>query len=132
MKYITYLACALCTLYQYSYLCHVQCICRGTYVGTCIYLHTLCLIYKEQSLSILLYFLSHPPTPPLSSLRPPLSSLPSSRFILSMGYIGPLTIYAYFIVSSVINKFLMSSIASMVVRQERLEGDFRLVHLLNS
>ena len=44
-----------------------------------------------------------------------------------MGYMGPLCIYAYFVTSSVINKFLMSSISSLVVRQERLEGDFRLV-----
>ena len=55
----------LCAMYMY----------RCTHVGTCVYLHTLCLVYKEQSLSILLSFLSHPPTPPLSSLCP--SLLPS-------------------------------------------------------
>ena len=42
-----------------------------------------------------------------------------------MGYIGPLCIYAYFVVSTVINKFIMSSISHLVVKQERLEGDFR-------
>ena len=43
-----------------------------------------------------------------------------------MGYLGPLCIYAYFVVSSVINKLIMSSIAPLVVRQEKYEGDFRL------
>ena len=44
-----------------------------------------------------------------------------------MGYLGPLCIYAYFVASSVINKLLMSSIASLVVKREKLEGDFRSI-----
>ena len=48
-----------------------------------------------------------------------------------MGYVGPLCIYAYFVVSSVINKLIMSSIAPLVVRQEKLEGDFRCAFCLS-
>ena len=53
-------------------------------------------------------------------------TLPHSLSLIhSIGYLGPLCIYTYFVASSVVNKLLVSSIAPMVVRQEKLEGDFR-------
>ena len=45
------------------------------------------------------------------------------------GYFGPLTIYGYFIVGSVINRIIMSPIVGLVVKQERNEGDFRFKHV---
>lgn len=42
-----------------------------------------------------------------------------------MGYIGVLALYGYFIVATVINKFLMGPVISLVVQQESREGDFR-------
>lgn len=42
-----------------------------------------------------------------------------------MGYIGVLTIYGLFVVATVINKFLMGPVVSLIVEQERKEGDFR-------
>ena len=45
--------------------------------------------------------------------------------IFSMGYEGVLVIYAYFIVATIINKFLMGPVVALIVKQERKEGDFR-------
>ena len=42
-----------------------------------------------------------------------------------MGYIGPVCVVLFFIVSTVINKFLMSPVVDLVFQQEQLEGDFR-------
>lgn len=47
----------------------------------------------------------------------------------SMGYIGPLSIYAFFVVSTVLNKFIMGPVVSRVFLQERQEGDFRFNHM---
>ena len=44
-----------------------------------------------------------------------------------MGYIGVLVLYGYFIISTIINKFLMGPVISYVVEQESREGDFRQV-----
>jgi len=44
---------------------------------------------------------------------------------ISMGYIGPVCVIVFFIISTVINKFLMSPVVSLVFLQEQLEGDFR-------
>ncbi|CAI7997277.1 Lysosomal cobalamin transporter ABCD4, partial [Geodia barretti] len=61
-------------------------------------------------------------------LSPAIIAYYTYKTFQSMGYLGPLCIYAYFVASSVVNKLLVSSIAPMVVRQEKLEGDFRYHH----
>lgn len=47
----------------------------------------------------------------------------------STGYIGPLCVFAFFAVSTTLNKFLMSPVVSLVYSQEQLEGDFRFKHM---
>lgn len=47
----------------------------------------------------------------------------------SAGYIGPVSIFGYFLVGTIINRLIMSPIISLVVRQEKFEGDFRFKHM---
>ena len=47
----------------------------------------------------------------------------------STGYIGPLSIYGYFVVGSLFNKILMAPIIKLVFQQEKLEGNFRFKHM---
>lgn len=47
----------------------------------------------------------------------------------STGWLGPVTIFIYFIIGSVVNKALMGPIIPTLVQQEKLEGDFRFKHM---
>ncbi|KAM9778653.1 ATP-binding cassette sub-family D member 4 isoform X1 [Syngnathus typhle] len=51
------------------------------------------------------------------------------RCFESTGWLGPLSIFAYFVVGSVTNKILMGPIVSTLFEQEKLEGDFRFKHM---
>ncbi|XP_052380347.1 ATP-binding cassette sub-family D member 4 [Oncorhynchus keta] len=47
----------------------------------------------------------------------------------STGWIGPVSIFGYFIVGTITNKILMGPIVSTLFEQEKLEGDFRFKHM---
>lgn len=47
----------------------------------------------------------------------------------SAGWIGFVSIFGYFVVGTIINKILIGPIVSMLVEQEKLEGDFRFKHM---
>uniref|UniRef100_A0A8C2JG36 ATP-binding cassette, sub-family D (ALD), member 4 n=1 Tax=Cyprinus carpio TaxID=7962 RepID=A0A8C2JG36_CYPCA len=47
----------------------------------------------------------------------------------SAGWIGFVSIFGYFVVGSILNKILIGPIVSMLVEQEKLEGDFRFKHM---
>uniref|UniRef100_A0A672GJ26 ATP-binding cassette, sub-family D (ALD), member 4 n=1 Tax=Salarias fasciatus TaxID=181472 RepID=A0A672GJ26_SALFA len=47
----------------------------------------------------------------------------------STGWIGPVSIFGYFVVGTVSNKILMGPIVSTLFEQEKLEGDFRFKHM---
>lgn len=46
-------------------------------------------------------------------------------FFCSTGWIGPVSIFAYFVIGTFANKALMGPIVSTLFEQEKLEGDFR-------
>ncbi|MGH0181671.1 UNVERIFIED_CONTAM: hypothetical protein FKN15_007516 [Acipenser sinensis] len=47
----------------------------------------------------------------------------------STGWKGPVSIFSYFIIGTVVNKVFMGPIVSTLVEQEKLEGDFRFKHM---
>ncbi|XP_041352935.1 lysosomal cobalamin transporter ABCD4-like [Gigantopelta aegis] len=48
---------------------------------------------------------------------------------ISTGYIGPVSVVVFFIVVTIINKFLMSPVVKLVYKQELQEGEFRYKHM---
>lgn len=64
-------------------------------------------------------------------MRHPTSSL-TLPFPLpfSTGWLGPVSIFGYFILGTMVNKTLMGPIVTKLVQQEKLEGDFRCVFLV--
>uniref|UniRef100_A0A8D3E2L4 ATP-binding cassette sub-family D member 4 n=1 Tax=Scophthalmus maximus TaxID=52904 RepID=A0A8D3E2L4_SCOMX len=47
----------------------------------------------------------------------------------STGWIGPVSIFGYFVVGTIANKILMGPIVATLFEQEKLEGDFRFKHM---
>lgn len=48
---------------------------------------------------------------------------------LSVGYFGPVTVFVYFLIWSVVNGPLTSPIARVIYKQDKKEGDFRFRHM---
>ncbi|XP_073494272.1 lysosomal cobalamin transporter ABCD4 isoform X2 [Phyllobates terribilis] len=53
----------------------------------------------------------------------------SYQCAVSTGWMGPLSIFGYFVVGSLLNRLLMGPIIPKLVQQEKLEGDFRFKHV---
>uniref|UniRef100_A0A8D0HCL1 ATP binding cassette subfamily D member 4 n=1 Tax=Sphenodon punctatus TaxID=8508 RepID=A0A8D0HCL1_SPHPU len=45
------------------------------------------------------------------------------------GWLGPVSIFVYFVIGTIVNKMLMSPIVAKLVHQEKLEGNFRFKHM---
>ncbi|XP_071602119.1 lysosomal cobalamin transporter ABCD4 isoform X11 [Heliangelus exortis] len=70
---------------------------------------------------------SSAPWPASSSSHP--SHWPTTRTSASTGWLGPVSIFGYFVIGTIVNKVLMNPIVSKLVQQEKLEGDFRFKHM---
>ena len=53
----------------------------------------------------------------------------SYKCFKNTSYYGPVCIYVYFVIGSIINRMIMSPIVGLVVKQEKTEGDFRFKHV---
>ncbi|XP_075050682.1 lysosomal cobalamin transporter ABCD4 isoform X2 [Mixophyes fleayi] len=49
----------------------------------------------------------------------------SYQCTVSTGWMGPVSIFGYFVIGSLLNKLLMGPVIPKLVQQEKLEGDFR-------
>ncbi|XP_075387515.1 lysosomal cobalamin transporter ABCD4 isoform X2 [Tenrec ecaudatus] len=47
----------------------------------------------------------------------------------STGWLGPVSIFGYFLLGTTVNRTLMGPIVAKLVQQEKLEGDFRFKHM---
>ncbi|XP_071079907.1 lysosomal cobalamin transporter ABCD4-like [Haliotis cracherodii] len=52
-----------------------------------------------------------------------------NQAVKGTGYIGPVSVVVFFILATIINKFLMSPVVRSVFQQKRREGDFRFKHM---
>ncbi|KAG1654109.1 ATP-binding cassette sub-family D member 4 [Nymphon striatum] len=48
---------------------------------------------------------------------------------LATGYIGPISVFVFFILSTVVNKVLMSPVSKFYAEREKKEGNFRFKHM---
>nr|DBA14726.1 TPA: hypothetical protein GDO54_005652 [Pyxicephalus adspersus] len=53
----------------------------------------------------------------------------SYQCAISTGWMGPVSIFGYFVIGSLLNKLLMGPVIPKLVEQEKLEGDFRFKHV---
>ncbi|KAE8585966.1 hypothetical protein XENTR_v10021513 [Xenopus tropicalis] len=53
----------------------------------------------------------------------------SYQCAVNTGWMGPVSIFGYFVVGSLLNKILMGPVIPKLVQQEKLEGDFRYKHV---
>uniref|UniRef100_A0A674NT93 ATP-binding cassette, sub-family D (ALD), member 4 n=1 Tax=Takifugu rubripes TaxID=31033 RepID=A0A674NT93_TAKRU len=70
--------------------------------------------------------LNHPPPP---TPFPPICHFNNVFCFCSTGWIGPVSIFGYFVIGTFANKILMGPIVSTLFEQEKLEGDFRFKHM---
>lgn len=63
--------------------------------------------------------------PPLPPPHPHIGHFNNVLCFCSTGWIGPVTIFGYFVIGTFANKMLMGPIVSTLFEQEKLEGDFR-------
>ncbi|XP_071972960.1 lysosomal cobalamin transporter ABCD4 isoform X1 [Engystomops pustulosus] len=53
----------------------------------------------------------------------------SYQCAVSTGWMGPLSIFGYFVIGSLLNRLLMGPVIPKLIQQEKLEGDFRFKHV---